>query len=193
MLSKHLFSCLACAAALSACASAPPAAPPVKAPLTIAAMMSEAEAAISLGNSEQGIALFKSAAATFPKEKAPRLRAAQVQFECHNYGEAIVHAREVLERDADDMVANSIMAASGLRVSSKALAELASRNNLTGSVRAEAQDLAKMLRENIKGPIIPVAIKTGSRASQMKQQTQEASASAQVNGNESVMKWLEKK
>ncbi|MBC7684292.1 MAG: hypothetical protein H7176_03570 [Bdellovibrionales bacterium] len=191
MLSKHLFSYLACAAALSGCATAPP--PPVKAPLTIAAMMSEAEAAINLGKNEQGIALFKSAAAEFPREKAPRLRAAQVQFECHNYGEAIVHAREVLERDADDMVANSIMAASGLRVSSKALAELAARNNLTGSVRAEAQDLAKMLRENIKGPIIPLGLKTGSRASQLKQQTQEASASAQVNPTESVVKWLEKK
>lgn len=156
MLSKHLFSSLACALFLAGCAStAPPPLPPPKAPATVASLMSEAEAAIKLGNNEQGVAILKTAAVAFPNEAAPRLRAAQVLFECHNYGEAISYAQEVLERDPNDMAAHSIMAASGLRVSSKALNDLASRNNIVGSVRAEAQDLVKLVRGHIHGAIIP--------------------------------------
>jgi len=192
MLSKHVFSCLACVAALAGCASAPPAPPPVKAPVTMASMMSEAEAAIKLGNNELGVVMFKSAAASFPTEKGPRLRAAQVQFDCHNYGEAITLAREVLERDADDMLANSIMAVSGLRVSSRALTELAAKNNLTGHVRAEAQDLAKMLRENIKGPIIAVVPKPGGKMPLMKGAAPVNPPSATVKGGDTPTHWLEK-
>ena len=155
MLSKHLLSSLACVAILGGCASAPPPPPAPKATPTVASFIKDAEAAIALGNNEQAVALLKSAAIAYPKDKEPRLRAAQLQFDCHNYGEAISHAREVLDRDPDDMTANSIMAASGLRVSSKALADLAAKNNLSGSVRTEAQDLVKVVRAHIKGDIIP--------------------------------------
>lgn len=157
MLSKHLFSSLACVAMLGGCASAPPPAPAPKAPPTVASFIKDAEAAIASGDNERAVSLLKSAAVAYPKEKEPRLRAAQLQFDCHNYGEAITHAREVLDRDPDDMTANSIMAASGLRVSSKALADLAAKNNLSGTVRAEAQDLVKVVRAHIKGDIIPTA------------------------------------
>ena len=154
MLSKHLLSSLACVAILGGCASAPP--PPApKALPTVASFIKDAEAAIAVGNNEQAVSLLKSAALAYPKDKEPRLRAAQLQFDCHNYGEAISHAREVLDRDPDDMTANSIMAASGLRVSSKALADLAAKNNLSGTVRTEAQDLVKVVRAHIKGDIIP--------------------------------------
>ena len=157
MLSKHLFSSLACVAMLGGCASAPPPPPAPKAPPTVASFIKDAEAAIASGNNEHAVSLLKSAAVAYPKEKEPRLRAAQLQFDCHNYGEAITHAREVLDRDPDDMTANSIMAASGLRVSSKALADLAAKNNLSGTVRTEAQDLVKVVRAHIKGDIIPAA------------------------------------
>jgi hypothetical protein len=190
MLSKHLLSCLACAAALGGCASTPPAA---TAPVTLAGMMNEAEAALNLGKTELGVTMFKSAAAAFPKEKAPRLRAAQVQFDCHNYGEAIMHAKEVLDRDANDLVANSIIAASGLRVSSKALTELAERNNLTGSVRAEAQDLVKMLRENIKGPIIAVGPKPGPKPGMQRVSPQANPSVEEVMGGSALVKTPEKR
>ena len=151
MLFKHLVSSLACAAILGACATkAPPPPPP-----TLAVLMERADSAIEAGKNEEGVLLLKSAIAAFPLDKAPRLRIAQVQFDCHNYGEAIFHAQEVVDRDPDDLVAHSLLAVSGLRVSSKALSDLAIKNNLTGNVRAEAQDLAKILRANIGGDIIP--------------------------------------
>ena len=149
MLYKHLVSGLACAAILGACATkAPP-------PPTLAVLMERADSAVEAGKNEEGVLLLKSAIAAFPLDKAPRLRIAQVQFDCHNYGEAIFHAQEVVDRDPDDLVAHSLLAVSGLRVSSKALNDLAVKNNLTGNVRAEAQDLAKILRANIGGDIIP--------------------------------------
>lgn len=149
----RLLSGLACAAAVSGCAAPPPPAP--KPPPTVAALMSGAEAAVKAGKNEDAAAWLKSAIATFPADKAPRLRMAQLQFECHNYGDAITHAQEVLNRDPDDMVAHSLVAVSGLRVSSKALTDLSNKNNLTGDVRSEAQNLAKLLRANIGGEIIP--------------------------------------
>lgn len=148
---KRLLSCLACAAIVTGCATPPP---PKPAP-TVASLMSGAEAAIKAGKNEVAAAWLKSAIAAFPADKAPRLRMAQLQFDCHNYGDAITHAQGVLERDSDDLVAHSIVAVSGLRVSSKALTDLSTKNNLTGSVRAEAQDLARLLRSNIGGEIIP--------------------------------------
>lgn len=155
MLLKHHISCLACAALLAGCAATKaPVAPPKP---TLVGLMGEAEAAIKAGENEKAIALLKTTAVAYPADKSPWLRIAQVQFECHNYGEAIAHAQQVLERDPDDMVAHSLVAVSGLRVSSRALADLALKNNLTGSVRAEAQDLARLLRSSIGGEIIPAA------------------------------------
>ncbi len=148
----HLLASLACAALLGACATTPE---PPKPPPTVASLMREADLAVKAGKTEEAVLLLKTAAAAFPADKASRLRIAQLQFDCHNYGEAIFHAQEVLDRDPDDLMAHSIVAVSGLRVSSKALTDLAQRNNLVGNVRAEAQDLAKLLRANIGGEIIP--------------------------------------
>ena len=154
MLSKRLFSSLACAALLSGCATAPPAPPPKPAP-TLAAFMGAAETSLHAAKPEEAINWLKRAIAAFPADKAPRLRLAQVQFECLNYGEAISRAQEVLAQDPDDLTAHSLVAVSGLRVSSKALGDLATKNKLSGSVRTEAQDLARILRANIGGEIIP--------------------------------------
>lgn len=148
----QLVSSLAIAAVLGACATSPPPKPPA----TVASLMSEAEEAIKAGKHEEGVLLLKTAAAAFPADKAPRLRIAQVQFDRRHYGEAISHAQEALERDPNDLVAHSIVAVSGLRVSSKALTDLALKNNLVGNVREEAQSLAKLLRANIGGEIIPL-------------------------------------
>lgn len=144
---NRLIPSLVCVAALTACASpgqgsgstAPKAQP-------LAAAMSEADAAVLAGQSDKAYSILKGAATAYPTEKSPWLRMAQMRFDSNNYGEAIVNALEALERDADDTLANSIVAVSGLRVSSKALSDLTEKNNLSGTVRSEAQDLAKLLR-----------------------------------------------
>jgi hypothetical protein len=132
------------------CASSPPAAPakPV-APVALGALLTEAEAANKAGQSEKALALLQGAASAFPADKAPWMQMAQLRFDNKNYGEAIVSGLAALERDPGDMHAYSLVAVSGLRVSSKALGDLTLKNNLTGTVRSEAHELAKLLRTSL--------------------------------------------
>lgn len=156
MLPTKLLLSLSCAALFAGCAStreAPPP-PPPPAPRPMAAFLEQADAAVKLGKSEEAVAVLKSAARVWPAEKAAWLRIAQVSFDCQEYGEAITHAKKALERDPDDVVAHSLVAVSGLRVSSKALADLTAKKRVTGDVRDAAQDLAKILRTSINGDII---------------------------------------
>jgi tetratricopeptide (TPR) repeat protein len=139
----RLIPSLVCVAALAACAT--PGSTGQKAP-ALAAAMSEADAAVLAGQGEKAYAILRAASNAYPTDKSPWLRMAQLRFDSNNYGEAIVNALEALQRDPDDTLANSIVAVSGLRVSSKALADLTQKNNLSGTVRSEAQDLAKLLR-----------------------------------------------
>ena len=84
-----------------------------------------------------------------PVDKKPWVRMAQIRFDASQYGEAISNAQQALARDPNDTLAYSILAVSGLRVASKALADLTRKNNLQGSVRSEAQDLARLLRTSL--------------------------------------------
>jgi hypothetical protein len=142
---------LVCCALLSACASTPQVAPVTAAAAkpTIAAAMAEADAAVLAGQNDKAYAILKGAGTTFPGDKLPWVRMAQMRFDSTDYGQAIVDAQEALARDPDDTLASSIVAVSGLRVTSRALADLSQKNNLTGNVRTEAQELAKLLRANL--------------------------------------------
>jgi tetratricopeptide (TPR) repeat protein len=111
--------------------------------------MAEANAAALSGRPDKAYALLKQATIAYPNDKAPWVRMAQMRFDSNNYGEAIGNALEALRRDPDDTLANSVVAVSGLRLSSKALSDLTRKNNLSGSVRTEAQDLAKLLRTSL--------------------------------------------
>ena len=120
----------------------------------MASAMAEADAAVLAGQNDKAYAILKTAGTTFPTDKTPWVRMAQMHFDSTNYGEAIVDALEALERDPDDTLANSIVAVSGLRVTSKALADLSQKNNLTGNVRTEARDLAKLLRTSLNEDVL---------------------------------------
>ena len=146
---QRLMPSLVCVAILSACAGTGQVASTPKAPPTMAAAMAEVDAAVMAGQNDKAYALLKSAGSTFPTDKTPWVRMAQMRFDSTDYGDAIVDALEALERDPDDTLANSIVAVSGLRVTSKALADLSQKNNLSGNVRTEAQELAKLLRASL--------------------------------------------
>jgi predicted Zn-dependent protease len=135
---------LVCVAVLSACATGGQGSG--SSSKTVAAAMSEADAAVMAGQSDKAYAILKNASSAFPTDKTPWQRMAQMRFDAGNYGEAIVNAQEALERDPSDTLSNSIAAVAGLRVSTKALADLSEKNNLSGTVRTEAEDLAKLLR-----------------------------------------------
>jgi len=145
----RLIPAVACAALLAACASPGDGASSAAKPATVAAAIAGADAAVAAGQSDKAYALLKGASMAFPTDKTPWVRMAQMRFDANDYGEAIVHAQEALERDPDDTLANSIAAVSGLRVTSKALAELTRKNKLNGDVKSEAQDLAKLLRTSL--------------------------------------------
>lgn len=155
MTMKRLLPSVICVAMLAACAGPAPA--PLPAPVTMASALADADAAAKAGRSEQAYTILKSAAGANPTDKAPWLRMAQMRFEEKNYGEAIVSGLAAIERDPDDMLAYSLVAVSGLRVSSKALGDLTQKNGFNGSVRSEAQDLANLLHSTLKvDKIVPV-------------------------------------
>ncbi|MGK5023971.1 tetratricopeptide repeat protein [Janthinobacterium sp. RB2R34] len=154
--------CLACAFLLAACTTAPPAPKPVPAP-TLAQVLSEADVAARAGQYGKAYTLLEKGGSAYPADKAPWLQLAQLKFDRGQYGDAISHALEALERDSEDKVANSIVAVSGLRLSGKALADLSRQNNLNGSLRSEAQELAKLLRASIGDDVlVPPARRTAA-------------------------------
>ncbi len=168
MTMKRLLPSVISIAILAGCASTAPA--PAPKPVTVASALADADAAAKAGRSDQAYAILAGAAKANPTDKAPWLRMAQMRFEDKNYGEAIVTGLAAIERDPDDMLAYSLVAVSGLRVSSKALGDLTHKNGFSGSVRTEAQDLANLLHATLKvDKIVPgKSISGGARSSAVK-------------------------
>jgi tetratricopeptide (TPR) repeat protein len=177
---KRLLPSLICVAALAACAGPAPA--PVAKSMPMASALADADAAAKAGRGDEAYTILKSAAVANPTDKAPWLRMAQMRFDDKNYGEAIVNGLAAIERDPDDMLAYSLVAVSGLRVSSKALGDLTQKNGFSGSVRNEAQDLANLLHTTLKvEKIVPTKI-APARAATPKAATA-APPSKSCNGN----------
>lgn len=143
MRARQLMCGLACAAVLAGCAVNPPE-PAGPAPLAV--LLNKADADLKAGRNGQALRLLQEATRDYPAEKMPWLRLAQLRYEANNYGEAIAAAQQVLARDGDDTLAHSILAVSGLRVASRALADLREKNHIAGNPKAEAQELARLLR-----------------------------------------------
>ncbi|MES3024258.1 MAG: hypothetical protein V4857_22040 [Pseudomonadota bacterium] len=173
---KQLIGTAACVLALSACGSMErkQAAP---AP-NLVQLMTNASTAAGSGQNEQALALWRQAAAAFPADKSPWARMAQLRYDAGQYGEAVVNAQEVLVRDPNDSKANSIIAISGLRLSTRALADLSRQNNLQGSLRAESQDLAKLLRESLGESVLIPAHETGPKTPKVRPVPKQAAAAA---------------
>lgn len=156
---KRLMPAMVCVALLSACASSGQGSGSMAKGATVEASIAAADAAVAAGQPDKAFALLQAAGQAFPTDKTPWLRMAQMRFDSGNYGEAIVNALEALERDPDEMLAHSIAAVSGLRVSSEALADLTRKNKLSGDVKSEAQDLAKLLRASLGEEVLVPGVK----------------------------------
>lgn len=153
------FIAIACASMLTACANGPKGLGTDTPPrIELSVLMDNATLEEKGNQKEAALLQYAEAAKLYPASFQPWLKIAQIKFESSNYGEAITAAQQVISRDERNQVANSILAVSGLRVSTKALAELRHQSELTGSVRDEAQDLAKVLRDSLGERIlVPVA------------------------------------
>lgn len=171
---RRLLGGAVCVVALSACSTAPVKPPAPPAPPTMAELMGKAAAVDSAGQKEAAMTLWKQAATAYPADKDPWTRMAQTKYEAGQYGDAIVNAQEILVRDPNDQLANSIIAISGLRLSTRALADLSRQNGLSGSTRTESQELARLLRESLgeqvlvppvrdKQPPAPVPARTATK------------------------------
>lgn len=138
--------------ALSACSTvAPPTEPPP--PPSYETLLDNGNQAKQAGKNEEAVAAWRQAAKQNPAAKEPWLRMAQLHFDNGDYGSAISEAQETLQRDNTDAIANGLLAVSGLRVSSQALARMHT-NELQGSTRGEAENLAKTLRDLLGTPVL---------------------------------------
>lgn len=165
-------------ALLGACAEVPKKVAKVEAP-SLETLMTQVASASEAGQAEEALSLLRNATSAYPTDKTPWLQMAQLHFDRSSYGEAINNALEVLQRDPADKVANSIVAVGGLRLSTKALADLSQQNNLSGTVRTEAQDLAQLLRESLgEAVLVPVPVRAKSNGSAPKTMTSSNRTSA---------------
>ncbi|OMG54963.1 hypothetical protein BJN45_07365 [Azonexus hydrophilus] len=99
------------------------------------------------GKKEEAINLLTDVARAKPDRKEPWVHMAKIHFDAKNYSQAIVSSEEALQRDRADQVAKSIRAVSGLRVAAQSLTELRNDVDLKGGARADATDLAMVMRE----------------------------------------------
>ena len=160
---KRLIPGLAVVALLSACATTEPTSA-AKLHGAVADAVASANAAAKAGNDDKAIAILQGAAQAHPADKTPWIRMAQIRYDADDYGQAIVLAQQALQRDSDDTLAHSITAVSGLRVASKALGEMTRKNNLSGTIRSEAQDLAKLLRASLGEEVLVPGAQKGRTA-----------------------------
>lgn len=145
----------ACASLLlGACTTTPE--PPKPAPKveSLPELMHQAETAAAAGDKEKARSALRAAAKVDPVSKAPWLKLAETYFANDDYGNAILSAQEVLQRDASDSVAAGVLAVSGLRVSIQALGTLRQQNNIAAGTRSEAETLARSLRELLGEPVL---------------------------------------
>lgn len=101
------------------------------------------------GKLDEAVGLLSKMAQENPARKEPWLKMAKIYFDAADYGNAIVSADEVLQRDKSDQTAKGIRAVSGLRVATQALGDLRGDSNLKGSARSDAISLVKTLRETL--------------------------------------------
>lgn len=135
-------------------------------PGELESLMSQVAAIEKSGAKSEAISRYEDVAKQYPSSKLPWSRIAQMQFESFNYGEAIIAAQQVVARDEKDKLAHSILSVSGLRVSTKALADLNRQKELDGTVKSEAQSLARLIRESLGERIlVPVTPVEAPRAS----------------------------
>lgn len=133
---------------LGACVTPPPP-PPPPAPVVegLPEFMHQAESALAAGDKDKARDAYRGAARAEPTSKLPWLKLSESYFEVGDYGNAVLAAQEVLHRDASDGVAASILAVSGLRVSTAALAVLRQQNSISSGTRGEAETLTQNLRD----------------------------------------------
>lgn len=152
---------IAAAALMSACANTPlstaNAPAPAPAQPSLQEWMQEGQTALREGQRERARQAWRSAAKAYPTQKTPWQRLAEDYFEAADYGNAILAAQEVLQRDDQDTLAHSVLAVSGLRLSTVSLVALRERTSYPVGSREEAVGLTRAMREALgENALVPL-------------------------------------
>lgn len=143
------------AALAASCATKPPEPAPAPQVQPLAQYMAEAGKAHTDRMAGKERDTYRTAARVYPTAKEPWVKLAESYFEAQDYGNAILAAQEVLQRDAADQMASGVLAVSGLRVSTQALQSLRGQNtSLPPDTRSQAEGLARTLREVLGEPVL---------------------------------------
>lgn len=120
-------------------------------PRQYAKLFNAAEAHVTSGRIEPALIAFADAAKADPTRKEPWVRSAQLLFDAGRYGRAIVAAEEVLQRDPQDRVADSVLTIAGMRLAGQSLHRLQASGALAVSdtARKEAEQLAGAVRQTL--------------------------------------------
>jgi hypothetical protein len=112
-------------------------------------LIKQSDSELASGKSEQAINILNKAAKENPTSMQPWLKLSNIWFNLGNYPSAILAANEVLQRDADNQDAKSILVVAGLRVAAGAITGLVQQNTVNSSARLEAENLTKALRASL--------------------------------------------
>jgi tetratricopeptide (TPR) repeat protein len=109
---------------------------------------------------------YREAARSYPTSALPWSKLAEDYFEKGDHGNAILAAQEVVEREPQNVVAQSVLAVSGLRVSNAALTSLrAQQSGVPSSTREQARELTRTLREALgEYALVPRTAASGETA-----------------------------
>jgi tetratricopeptide (TPR) repeat protein len=124
--------------------------PPPKAPAqaSLQELMQRAEVSAKSNRLEASRLEYREAAKAYPTSALPWSKLAEDYFEKGDHGNAILAAQEVVQREPQNVVAQSVLAVSGLRVSNAALTSLrAQQSGVPTSTREQATALTRTLRE----------------------------------------------
>jgi hypothetical protein len=133
--------------------------------------LAQAARAESTGDRERARGLYRQASKAYPVAEEPWRKLAESYFNVGDYGNAIQASQEVMQRNPKDPVAASVLAISGLRLSTQALSILrdqadAQRARLSNggrpltksaiivAARLEAETLARNLRDVLGEPVL---------------------------------------
>ncbi len=133
--------------------------------------LAQAARAEGAGDKERARSLYRQASKAYPVAEDPWRKLAESYFNVGDYGNAIQAAQEVMQRNPKDPVAASVLAISGLRLSTQALnvlrdqadaqrarASSAGRPQTKSAIivaaRLEAETLARNLREVLGEPVL---------------------------------------
>lgn len=137
---------------------------------SVEALLKDADSELAAGQQEKAISVLSYAAKEHPTNAMPWMKMANIWFEKGNYPSAILAANEVLQRDAGNQEAKSLLVVAGLRVAAGAVTELRPTGSVNAATRVEAENLTNSLRGALGEKVLVPAGdgKSGNSASRTK-------------------------